>query len=192
MILWINACVRGEQSRTQRIAQHLADGLGGEVVRVDLDTEPILPLNSERLEQRSAFQQSGDFSDEMFRYARQWAQADEVIISAPYWDLSFPSLLKIYIENICVVGLTFAYNEQGVPFGLGRAKRLYYVTTAGGEIINDDLGFGYIKSAAEMFFSIPEVQYIKAECLDVIGVDAEERTAAAIRLADDILRKRGQ
>lgn len=57
----------------------------------------------------------GDFSNEMFKYAHQFAESDTVVIAAPYWDLSFPAVLKAYLEAVSVCGITFKYDEQGVP-----------------------------------------------------------------------------
>ena len=110
----------------------------------------------------------------MFTLARQFAAADEIVIAAPYWDLSFPAVLKQYIEQINVVGITFRYTPEGIPEGLCRASRLTYVMTAGGEFVPEEYGFGYMKALAESFYGIPEVQLIKAVGLDIAG--AEEDT----------------
>ena len=50
----------------------------------------------------------------MLRHARQFRDADIVVIAAPYYDLSFPSALKNYLEAICCVGLTFYYDENEI------------------------------------------------------------------------------
>ena len=42
-----------------------------------------------------------------------FADADDIIIAAPYWDLGFPAQLKTYIENIYVTGIVSAYNDHG-------------------------------------------------------------------------------
>lgn len=68
----------------------------------------------------------------MFDYAHQFADADDIIIAAPYWDLGFPAQLKTYIENIYVPGIVSAYNDHGQSCGLCRARSLTYITTAGG------------------------------------------------------------
>ena len=93
------------------------------------------------------------------------------MIAAPYWDLSFPAVLKAYFEQINVLGLTFEYTDDGFPRGLCRAKKLIYVTTAGGPIISDEYGYGYVKALAQNFYGIPDVCQVKAEMLDVIGAD---------------------
>jgi FMN-dependent NADH-azoreductase len=54
-----------------------------------------------------------------------------------------------------------------------KAKALYYVTTAGGYIGQNNFGFSYIKALARNFFEIPEVNCYTAEGLDVLGADVE-------------------
>lgn len=88
-------------------------------------------MNIKTLTMRNEASQNGDFSNPYFNYAKQFARADEIILAAPYWDLSFPSIVKAYLESICVVGLTFSYSEKGIPVGMCNAKKLYYVTTSG-------------------------------------------------------------
>lgn len=48
----------------------------------------------------------------MFKYAHEFANADLIVIAAPFWDLSIPALLKVYIENIAVDGITFEYSLE--------------------------------------------------------------------------------
>ena len=72
-----------------------------------------------------------------------------------------------------MLGLTFEYTEEGTPRGLCKAKKLIYVTTAGGPVISDEYGFGYVKALAQSFYGIRDVCQVKAEKLDVIGADVE-------------------
>ncbi len=187
MILFINACVR-PQSRTKRLAEYVLRKIGKDVKEVNLDKENLTPLNAKTLERRTKLAASGIFSDKMFALAKDFANAEKIIIAAPYWDLSFPALLKCYIEQINVIGLTFAYNDKGIPYGLCKADELIYVTTAGGTIQNDDFGFGYIKSLAQRFYGIKNVSRIKAENLDIIGADVE----AILQHAEKEIDKRFQ
>ncbi len=170
-VLYVNACVR-EESRTDRLAKALLCKLG-EYSEVFLENANIKPLNKERLNRRTALIEKGDYSDEMFLLAKQFADAEIIVISAPYWDNSFPSLLKIYIENIYVVGIVSEYGEGGISHGLCKAEKLYYVTTAGGPY-EPDYSFGYIKSLAVNSFGIKDVELVFAENLDIEGNDAEE------------------
>jgi len=171
-ILFVNACVRPE-SRTYELAQSVLTHLKGQVQTIDLDTEHIPILGGRELEQRNGHLEHGELDAPMLRYARQFAQADTIVIAAPYWDLMFPALLKVYWEAVTVSGVTFRYNEHGIPVSLCRAKRLIYVTTAGGPIGDYDFGFQYINATARGFFGIQDVHCIQAEGLDIIGADVD-------------------
>ena len=169
-ILFINACVR-ENSRTKRLADRVLAGIGGDVAELRLEDEELQPLDHDLLAERDRLIGQEVFDDPMFHYARQFAEADEIVIAAPYWELSFPAMLRTYIELISATGVTFRYDD-GRPVGLCRAKRLIYVTTAGGPVA-DDFGFTYVKALAESFYGIPELVCYRAENLDVDGMDVE-------------------
>lgn len=170
--LFIDACVRSE-SRTRRLAAALLERLGGEFEEVRLSELELRPLSEERLNRRTALIEKQAFADPMFDLARQFQCAEEIVIAAPYWDLGFPAILKLYLESIYVTGLVSEYTEAGLPHGLCRAKKLWYVTTAGGPY-QPDFSYGYLKTLATDYFGIPETELIKAEMLDVDGFDAEQ------------------
>lgn len=170
-ILFVNACVR-ENSRTIDLSKTVLEKLDGEYTEVNLQKSDLQPLNYEKLANREKHVLQGDFSDDIFSFAKEFADADTIVIAAPYWDLTFPALLKIYLENITVCGITFEY-RNGTPHSLCKAKRLIYVTTAGGMIYNN-FGFEYIKTLSETFFSVPEVLCFKAEGLDINGANVEK------------------
>lgn len=172
-ILYINACVR-KDSRTNELAQFALSKLQGNIEEINLNLEKIEPLHKEQLELRDNLIKEKNYNHSMFKYAKQFANADVILISAPYWDLSFPAILKTYIENINVNGITFSYSEKGYPISLCKAKKLTYITTSGGPIISDAFGFGYIKSLAENFYRINNINYIKAEGLDIFGASIQE------------------
>ena len=179
VILYVNACVRGE-SRTHRIAAALLQTLGSGYEEVKLAEAAPEPLSEARLKKRTELIEKGDYSDPMFDLARQFQAADLIVISAPYWDFSFPAVLKAYLETIYVTGLVSEYSADGTPHGLCRAKKLYYVTTAGGPYV-PDYSYDYIRALATGCFGIPETELIKAEMLDVDGYDAEGLVSQAIR-----------
>ena len=170
-VLFINSCVR-ENSRTLAIARDYLGRCSGEIVELNLEKERIQPLNAEHLARREHLIHNELWNDEMFVYAHQFANADEIVIAAPFWDLGFPALLKIYFEAITVSGITFRYNE-GRPQGFCKAKKLTYITTSGGKM-NPDFGYDYIKALAQNFYGIRETECIYAENLDVDCVSCEE------------------
>ena len=173
MILFVNACAR-RASRTLRLAKALLAEETDEIQTVDIAADIPEPLTAGRLRIREAALSERDFSHPILAYARQFAAADVIYIASPHWDLSFPAVLKIYMELVCAVGVTFDYSPQGRPVSLCNAKKLVYVTTAGGYISPADHGFGYIKELGETFFGIPDIRCIKAEGLDIEGSDPEK------------------
>lgn len=173
MILFIDACVR-EASRTRLLALRLLDALGGAYKQVRLEKCPFPTADEDFLQKRDRLLQEGELADEVFGYARQFAEADTIVIAAPFWDLSFPAALKSYLEQINVVGITFRYTPDGVPQGMCRAKKLYYVTTAGGDFFPEEYGFGYVRALAQNFYGIETVELIKAVGLDIEGAPVEE------------------
>ena len=180
MILFVNACVRRE-SRTRKLAEQLLSTLNGEVKELRLE-ELRFPVTDESfLLARDRLLKSRDYDAPMLAWAREFAAADTVVIAAPYWDMSFPAALKQYFEQICAIGVTFGYNAEGEPVGLCRAKKLYYVTTAGGEIVSDAYGFGYVRALAQGFFGIADVECIRAEGLDLVGADTEQVMREAMK-----------
>ena len=127
MILFVNCCIRSE-SRTKRLADSLLEKLG-QYEEIKLEEINLKQINRERLNKRTSLIEDSEFDNPMFNLAKQWANADIIVIAAPFWDLSFPSELKMYIENIYVTGIVSEYGDDGRPQGLCKAEKLYYVTT---------------------------------------------------------------
>ncbi len=189
MILFVDACVRTE-SRTRRLAEYLLKKLDGEVCPLVLAEQEYPAVDEAFLGLRERLADTGDLDHGALAFARMFAAADTVVVEAPYWELSFPAALKQYVEQINVTGVTFAYSPEGIPQGLCRAKCLYYVTTAGGPILSDDYGYGYIEALAKGYWGIPETVLIRAEGLDLPGADVEEILRGAERSADDLCEAR--
>ena len=171
-ILFVDSCPR-EQSRTRRLARRLLTHLAGNVTVLKLAEADIPEITEAAAARRAIDVKQHDFSDPIYNMAKQFAGADTIIIAAPYWDLSFPALLKRYIEAITVSGITFRYSEEGMPEGMCRAKKLYYVTTSGGPVINEAFGYGYIKMLSQGMYGISDCRCFKAENLDIIGMDVD-------------------
>lgn len=187
MVLYIDACTR-TQSRTRLLADAVVLRLtqengDAEVVKRPLYKmeEELRPLREAELDKRDAALDRQDYSDPMFYLAKEFAEAEQIVIAAPYWDLSFPAILKLYLERISVNGITFRYSEIGEPIGLCKAGMLYYVTTAGGEIGNFNMGYDYVKALTRGLLGVRDSQCIRAVGLDLAGVNADEVIESAVR-----------
>ncbi len=187
-ILFINACVRGEASNTLKLCRAALEALQEKfpeatISEVDLNIDRPEPLYPEQVEQRSALHAAKAYDHALYAYAREFAAADKIVIGAPYWDLAFPSVLKIYLERICAVDVTFAYSPEGAPYSLCRGDQLLYVSTAGGPVEGLNLGFDYIKALCMVFFGISDVR-----CFMIPGLDTGIDIAAAIAAGEEEIR----
>ena len=183
-LLYIDACVNRETSRTEQLASVLIDRL---LALSDYDLETLVleeenpqPLTGQLVLERSEHAAAGDFSHPIFVYAKQFAQADAVVFAAPYWDFSFPAHLKAYLELLCAQGVTFTYSPEGIPTGLVRATHAYYVTTAGGYVGEWNYGWNQIHALCQLYFGIPCIREFRAEGLDIVTNDVNAIMSEAI------------
>ena len=171
-VLYIDCCIRGEQSRTKKLAEAFLAELGKRenisVERLTLMDEPLIPFSNGFFWQREHLLETGELNHPRFRYAHRFQQAERIVIAAPFWDLSFPALLKVYIENLCVQGITFDCNETNGCFGVCKAEKMLFLTTRGGALEGSamDNGTKYLGDMAK-FFGIPSFEVIAADALDM-------------------------
>ena len=180
-LLLIDCCIRKEESRTRRLMEAFLGAVPEdcEVERLVLTEENLAPLTGDFFAQRQRLLENRDYSHPRFRYAKQFAQADLVVIAAPFWDLAFPALLKIYIEQVSLDGITFGANETGLV-GLCRGTDMVFLTARGGFYTGDALEMGsrYL-DALHTFFGIGRYHCIAADGMDVAGFDGEASLRAA-------------
>lgn len=169
--LFVNACMRGRDSRTLVLCrEYLARKQ--DVVEVDLAALGLKPFDADMVAARVEKQTAGAWDDPVFALSRQFAEADDIVIGAPYWDLSFPASLKVYLEHVSVCDITFHFTEDARCEGLCKAKTLTYLTTSGGFVEGANFGYDYFCGIARMF-GIPETRFAAAEGLDIAGIDVE-------------------
>ncbi len=182
-LLYVDSCVMRETSRTKKIADALVAQLQatGECVTEELVLEKLdlRPLVSKTLAHRNELRAAEKFDDEMFDLAHQFAEADEIVIAAPFWEGGYPALLKVYFEHISVTGIVNRYTDHG-PVGACRASKLYYVTTRGGFATDEqDLGWQNVKGLAQVF-GIDQTECISVNATDIPTTNVDEAIAAAI------------
>lgn len=197
-LLFVNSCIREEASRTLELCRFYIDcfikmqkmsGADWETEEIDSDILGSLrPLDRSELALRDSLLAAKDFSHSMFDQAKKIISADHVVIGAPYWDLQFPALLKIYLERCSVTGLTFIYNDKGIPAGQCRADSLMYITTSGSPIGDMNFGYEYVHGLCQLF-GIPKTYFASAEGLDIIGNDAAKIMENAKVKITDIIKE---
>lgn len=186
-LLYVDACLRGRDvSRTAAIGTAFCDAFiqshpQAAVVTRDLTAQAPFYLDARGLARRESLVAAGDLDAPEFEKAREFALADAVVIAAPFWDLSFPAVLKGYFEEISIPGIVFAYTEEGSA-GCCRARDLVYLTTRGGifegELDYLENGARYVEAMAQLY-GIARFSCVAAEGLDIAGVDVQARLDAA-------------
>ena len=177
-VLFVDCCIRRDHSRSKQ----LADFFLGELQKKGEYEIETLCLMDENLSyfsegfflQREALLAEGKLDHPRFRYAHQFAEADKIVIAAPFWDLSFPALLKVYIENLCVDSITFHTDEHGLH-GLCKADHMVFLTARGAFYTDSPLeqGSRYLEQMAA-FFGIEKYDCVAAEGLDIGAWPVEE------------------
>ena len=107
-VLFVNACLRGDESRTLTLCREYLEGIE-DVKEVNLSEMRLEPYYGDSAAYRAQLEAKGLFDDPMFDIGKDFAEADEIVIGAPYWDLSFPAALKIYIEHAAVSAMNYGY-----------------------------------------------------------------------------------
>lgn len=174
-ILVIDSCIRKEQSRTKKLLDYVCGLIKEKSPDIELEVLDIMQenlqyLNTESLAERDGLIAEGRYDHPRFRYAHQFAGADAIIVAAPFWDMGIPALLKTYIENVSVDGITFGCNEQGL-FGRSKAEWMLYLTTRGADYSNSSWvqDVPYIKALSE-FLGVDEFHCAAADKLD-LGIE---------------------
>lgn len=175
----INACMR-EGSRTQRILDGVLAPLSKKynVEIVNLGELDCKWVNSDVLKERD----NGYVPQLYVNLAKKVANADRLVIAAPFWDMSFPSVLKVFFENISLFNITFT-STQTECVGLCKAKKVLYITTRGMNIKTGDpleQATPYIKALSKLW-GLGELYVLSAENLDYSSdKEIESKVEAAI------------
>ena len=187
-LIYINACMRAG-SRTQRIATPIIEELrkNYNVETIDL-TKDLYPVADNcTLEDRN----QGIVPPEHVALAKKIAASDRIVIAAPFWDMSFPSALKVFFENMSLFGVTFDSNDKEC-YGLCKAEKVMYITTRGMNISTGDpmeQATPYIK-ALSYLWGWGELTVISAQNMDYSSPkEIEERVSKAIEEGLEICKQ---
>ena len=179
-LLFINACIRDKQSRTYRIAAPLIRKLR---TRYHVQTIDVYSLKWAAIGIRQfCDREQGIFQHDVLKYAEMTAAADRIVIAAPFWDMSFPAVLKVFFEQISLPGYTFDNGEDRCV-GRCRCEKVLYITTRGMDIRTGDVreqAVPYLR-ALSWLWGLGEVTCIACENMDYISEkEREDRIQKAI------------
>ena len=194
-VLYIKANIKNEgESRTFKVSdsfveEYKKNNPDDEIITLDLYKENIDFLRADDLGKLFGPKDEESKNNSILKYAYQFADADKYIIAAPMWNLSFPAILKAYIDYVSVSGITFKYTAEG-PVGLLNNKKAVHIVSRGGAYDNSpyEMGDRYLRTILG-FFGIKDIETIAIDNLDVIGVNVEEKVEEGIENAISLAKK---
>ena len=194
-LLFVDCCIsqRGGESRTRALAEAFLDAF--REAHPDAETETVTteqllalkPFDAAALDERDALASVGAFDAPVFAVARQFREADMIVVAAPYWDMSYPAALKVYIEHISAVGLTYHYEMDGCH-GDCKAEQLVYLTSGGDFEHEDSVGVVHWRQLCGLF-GIPRFDYVFAGGLDIDPAKTPELLAASCEVARKLAKE---
>ena len=179
-LIFIDATMR-EESRTRKIARPLIEDLGKryEIETISLDGAGFPAVDGKILQDRD----HGIVPEEFADMARRIAAADRIVIAAPFWDMSFPSELKVFFENMSLFHITFDSDDTHC-YGLCRCEKVLYITTRGMNIRTGEpleQATPYIR-ALSYLWGLGDLYVISAENMDYSSPDViESKISDAVR-----------
>lgn len=185
-LLHIDSSALGENSVSRIlsaaiVARFRAEWPALNVIRYDLDAEPLPHLNAQALARFDAAQaERGD------RALADFLAADVVVIGAPMYNFSVPSTLKAWIDRVAVAGKTFRYTADG-PEGLATGKRAILAISQGGVHENgsaSDFQESYLRFVLG-FLGITDIDVVRAQGVSLSSVHRGQALAAAIAALPD-------
>jgi FMN-dependent NADH-azoreductase len=172
-ILQINASARHSGSVSRQLVAELVENLSksteSHVIQRDVSSgiavvndEWVAANQTPRDERTDAHVSALTISDLLIEEVRK---ADTLVIGVPIYNFGIPASLKAWIDQICRVGETFSYTENG-PVGHLSGKRAYLVITSGGVSSGSEIDFAtnYMKHVLG-FIGISDVEIIAADRL---------------------------
>lgn len=194
-VLYIKANIKNEgESRTFKVSdsfveEYKKNNPEDEIITLDLYKENIDFLRADDLGKLFGPKDEESKNNSILKYAYQFADADKYIIAAPMWNLSFPAILKAYIDYVSVSGITFKYTAEG-PVGLLNNKKAVHIVSRGGGYDNSpyEMGDRYLRTILG-FFGIKDIETIAIDNLDVMGVNVKEKVEEGIEKAISLAKK---
>ncbi|MDK0616101.1 FMN-dependent NADH-azoreductase [Clostridium perfringens] len=194
-VLYIKANIKNEgESRTFKVSdsfveEYKKNNPEDEIITLDLYKENIDFLRADDLGKLFRPKDEESKNNSILKYAYQFADADKYIIAAPMWNLSFPAILKAYIDYVSVSGITFKYTAEG-PVGLLNNKKAVHIVSRGGGYDNSpyEMGDRYLRTILG-FFGIKDIETISIDNLDVMGVNVKEKVEEGIEKAISLAKK---
>ena len=149
---------------------------GDQVIHLDLYREHIPHIDADVFSGWGKLQSGKGFEElspeeqkkvnRLNELSDQFIGADKYVFVTPFWNFSFPPVMKAYIDSVAVAGKSFKYTEQG-PVGLLTDKKAIHIQARGGiysegPAAGMEMGHRYL-SIIMQFFGVPSFEGVFVE-----------------------------
>ena len=113
---------------------------------------------------------NGDIPQYVLDWANLIKNADRIVISAPFWDMSIPSSLKVFIELCSIMNITFKSDDK-TCYGNCKCEKLLLITTRGMNIATRDKldqATSYLEALSNLW-GLGEVYVVSAQNMDYVS-----------------------
>lgn len=119
----------------------------------------------------------------------EFLSADKYVFVTLMWNLSFPPVVKAYIDAISIAGKTFKYSAEG-PQGLLTDKKVLHIQSRGGYYTEGpaadfEMGDRYLRTIMT-FLGVPSYETIIIEGHNAEPHKTEEIKATSINNAEKL------
>ena len=123
----------------------------------------------------------------------QFIKADKYVFVTPFWNFSYPPVMKAYLDAVSVANKSFKYTAEGVPVGLLTDKKAIHIQARGGYYSQEpmaslELGNRHIEVMMN-FFGVPSFETLVVEGHNKDVDRASEIKAAALIAAANAAEK---
>lgn len=195
-VLQLSASLFADQGVSSQLGRALmarinATAGGWQVIHRDFSRDPIPHLDGQWLAALGTPASERDdhqarqvaYSDQLIA---ELQQADLLVIAAPMYNFTLPSMLKAWIDHVARAGVTFRYTDKGAQ-GLVTGKRVVVIATMGGrhEPGASDHLRPYLRTVLG-FLGMTAVDFIVADGLNLGAVAREQSLREAHRQIDTL------
>jgi len=173
-----------------------------QVVHIDLYKENIPQIDADVFSGWGKLRSGSSFEDlseqEKLKVTRlgeineQFITADKFVFVTPFWNFSYPPVMKAYLDAVSVAGKSFRYTDNGQPVGLLTDKKALHIQARGGfysEGPAAELEMGHRHLQVMMnFFGVPSLEGLFVEGHNKVPERALEIKEDAIARAKDLAK----
>lgn len=173
-----------------------------QVVHIDLYKENIPQIDADVFSGWGKLRSGSSFEDlseqEKLKVTRlgeineQFITADKFVFVTPFWNFSYPPVMKAYLDAVSVAGKSFRYTDNGQPVGLLTDKKALHIQARGGfysEGPAAELEMGHRHLQVMMnFFGVPSLEGLFVEGHNKVPERALEIKEDAIARTKDLAK----